>query len=382
MQQPMAVILSIIAAVVWAYLLLGRGRFWRSAADADVAPMAEWPAVVAIVPARNEAACIESSVNSLFGQRYPGDFSIIVVDDDSDDGTAAVVRAAAARSEKSVTVVSSSGPPPGWTGKLWALNQGIAAAPRGAKYFLFTDADIVHTPDSLAALVARAERGGLGLASLMAQLRCESFAEQLHVPAFIYFFQMLFPFSWVAHPAARTAAAAGGCMLVSGASLEAAGGIEAVRGALIDDCALAAQLKAVGPIWLGLTDRVTSIRAYPRMSDIRQMISRSAYAQLRHSPWLLIGAMVGMIVTFIAPPLLLMFAHGTARWLGGAAWLAMAVSFVPTLRRYRLSLVWAPALPLIALLYMFYTFDSAYRHARGMGGLWKGRTHVPVARQR
>jgi hopene-associated glycosyltransferase HpnB len=278
-------------------------------------------------------------------------------------------------------VIASSGPPPGWTGKLWALDQGLAAAPAGAKYVLFTDADIVHAPDSLAMLVARAEQDGLVLTSLMAKLRCESFAERLHVPAFIYFFQMLFPFAWVNRPAARTAAAAGGCMLVARTALQAIGGLASIRNALIDDCALGAQLKQVGPIWLGLTERVVSIRPYPRIADVRQMISRSAYAQLRHSPWLLIGTVAGMALTFLAPPLLTMFADGAARILGGAAWLAMTVSFVPILRRYRLSLMWAPALPLIAVLYLLYTFDSAYRHMRGVGGAWKGRTHVPLAKE-
>lgn len=377
----MALFVSIIAAAVWTYLLLGRGRFWLAAVEPDPAPAGAWPPVVAIVPARNEAACLESSLKSLLDQRYAGDFSIIVVDDDSDDATADIAGAAGRDHARSLTVISSSGPPPGWTGKLWALHQGLAAAPAGARYALFTDADIVHAPDSLSALVARAERGGLVLTSLMARLRCESFAERLHVPAFIYFFQMLFPFDWVCRPAARTAAAAGGCMLVSRPALEAAGGLEAIRNALIDDCALAARLKEIGPIWLGLTDRVVSIRPYPRIADIRHMVARSAYAQLRHSPWLLIGTVAGMAVTFLAPPLLLIFAGGAARVLGGLAWLAMTASFVPILRRYRLSPLWAPALPLIAVLYLLYTLDSAYRHVRGAGGAWKGRVHVPIARE-
>jgi hopene-associated glycosyltransferase HpnB len=377
----MALFLSMIAGAAWAYLLLARGRFWLAAIEPDCAPAAAWPPVVAIVPARNEAACLDTSLNSLLTQSYAGDFSIIVVDDDSDDGTAQIATAAGHGHARSVTLVSSSGPPPGWTGKLWALEQGLAAAPARTKYVLFTDADIVHAPDSLSALVARAEQSGLVLTSLMAKLRCESFAERLHVPAFIYFFQMLFPFAWVCRPAARTAAAAGGCMLVSRAGLQAIGNLESIRNALIDDCALAAKSKQVGPIWLGLTERVASIRAYPRIADVRQMISRSAYAQLRHSPWLLIGTIAGMALTFLAPPLLLIFADGAARVLGGVTWLAMAVSFMPMLRRYRLSLLWAPALPLIAVLYLLYTLDSAYRHMRGVGGAWKGRTHVPLARK-
>jgi hopene-associated glycosyltransferase HpnB len=377
----MVLLLSIVTASAWAYLLLARGRFWAAAVEPDAPPPARWPQVVAIVPARNEAMCLEASLNSLLGQDYPGLFSIVVVDDDSADGTGEIAAAAARGATRPLTLVSSAGPPPGWTGKLWALNQGLAAAPASAAYVLFTDADIVHAPGSLAALVARAEQGGLALTSLMAKLRCESFAERLHVPAFIYFFQMLYPFAWVRRPTARTAAAAGGCMLVSRAALDAAGGLPAVRNALIDDCALAARLKAVGPIWLGLTDRVVSIRCYPRTRDVRDMIARSAYAQLRYSPWLLIGTALAMALTFTAPPLLLIFASGPARWLGGAAWLAMAASFVPILTFYRLSPLWAPVLPPIAVLYLLYTFDSAYRHARGAGGLWKGRTHVPAARQ-
>ena len=377
----MVLLLSIVTASAWACLLLARGRFWASAAQPDAPPPARWPEVVAIVPARNEAICLGASLNSLLGQDYPGAFAVIVVDDDSTDGTGDIAAAAARGALRPLTLVSSAGPPPGWTGKLWALNQGLAAAPASAKYVLFTDADIVHAPDSVATLVARAEQHGLVLTSLMAKLRCESLAERLHVPAFIYFFQMLLPFAWVRRPEARTAAAAGGCMLVSRAALDAAGGLAAIRNALIDDCALAGRLKATGPIWLDLTHRVASIRSYPRFADVRRMIARSAYAQLRYSPWLLLGTAAGMAVTFMAPPLLLIFANGPARWLGGAAWLAMAASFVPTLRFYRLSLLWAPALPAIAALYLFYTFESAYRHARGEGGLWKGRAHVPVARR-
>jgi hopene-associated glycosyltransferase HpnB len=210
----------------------------------------------------------------------------------------------------------------------------------------------------------------------MAKLRCASLAERSHVPAFIYFFQMLFPFAWVCRIDTSTAAAAGGCMLVRADALARAGGIASIRNALIDDCALAAKLKAGGPIWLGLTDRVHSIRAYDNLSDVRQMISRSAYAQLRHSPWLLIAVAIGMTITFLVPPLLTIFASGWPRYLGLAAWLAMAASFLPTSRFYRLSPLWAPALPGIALLYLLYTLDSAYRHWRRRGGEWKGRVHV------
>jgi hopene-associated glycosyltransferase HpnB len=260
---------------------------------------------------------------------------------------------------------------------LWALKQGIAAAEQSRPdYLLLTDADIVHAPDTLAWLVAHSLAGRFVLTSLMARLRCDSLAERSHVPAFVYFFQMLFPFSWVCQPRSSVAAAAGGCMLIRAGALARAGGIASIRNALIDDCSLAAKLKGIGPIWLGLTDRVRSIRQYLTLSDVKQMISRSAYAQLRYSPLLLVTAAFGMTFTFLVPPLLTVFASGLPRYLGLAAWFAMALSFVPILRFYRLSPLWCVALPGIALLYLSYTFDSAYRNLRQTGGQWKGRVHV------
>ena len=217
------------------------------------------------------------------------------------------------------------------------------------------------------------------LTSLMAKLRCASLAERVHVPAFIYFFQMLYPFRWVAQPKAATAAAAGGCMLVRAEALEQAGGIDAIRHALIDDCALAAKLKTVGPIWLGLTERAQSLRPYDDFAEVKRMITRSAYAQLRYSPLLLIGTFLAMTLVFVAPPVFAIFASGVARWLGLAAWVLMAISFQPTLRFYRLSPLWGVALPAIALLYTYYTLDSAYQHARRRGGQWKGRAQANMA---
>jgi hopene-associated glycosyltransferase HpnB len=380
MGGALTVVLAVICAAVWVYLILARGRFWRGGVrdTSTPAPPVRWPTVTAIVPARNEGGVIAANLRSLLQQDYPGHFSIIVVDDDSSDGTAAVAKGTATSSPgRALTVIASHGPPPGWTGKLWALKQGIAAAEASQPdYLLLTDADIVHAPDTLPWLAAQASAGGYHLTSLMAKLRCASLAERSHVPAFIYFFQMLFPFAWVCRIDTSTAAAAGGCMLVRADALAHAGGIASIRNALIDDCALAAKLKAGGPIWLGLTDRVHSIRAYDNLSDVRQMISRSAYAQLRHSPWLLIAVAIGMTITFLVPPLLTIFASGWPRYLGLAAWLAMAASFLPTSRFYRLSPLWAPALPGIALLYLLYTLDSAYRHWRRRGGEWKGRVHV------
>ena len=377
-------VLAIACLVLWIGLLGARGRFWlasvRDSAGRTAEP-AHWPSVAAVIPARNEADCIGASVGSLLRQDYPGEFSIIVVDDDSSDDTAALALRAAtdAGAQTHVTVLRGHGPPPGWTGKLWALKQGIAAVaarPSPPDYLLLTDADIVHAPDTLGWLVGKSVTGGFVLTSLMAKLRCTSLAERSHVPAFIYFFQMLFPFAWVCRPEAKTAAAAGGCVLVRADALRDAGGIDGIRNALIDDCSLAAKLKVVGPIWLGLTERVVSIRPYDTFADVRQMISRSAYAQLRFSPWLLAASTAGMALTFLAPPLLAIFGAGLAQYLGAAVWLAMAVSFQPTLRFYRLSPLWGIALPGIALLYMFYTLDSAYRHLRRRGGHWKGRVHV------
>jgi hopene-associated glycosyltransferase HpnB len=316
-------------------------------------------------------------VQSLLRQDYSGPLTITVVDDDSSDDTAAIAaRAGTATPKRSLTVVKTSGPPPGWTGKLWALNQGIAAEKSRPEYLLLTDADIVHAPDTLTWMVAQAVAGRFVLTSLMAKLRCETLAERSHVPAFVYFFQMLFPFAWVCRANSSVAAAAGGCMLVRADALASIGGVASIRNALIDDCSLAAKLKRVGPIWLGLTGRVRSIRPYNTLSDVQKMISRSAYAQLKNSPWLLAGTVAGMAITFIIPPLLAIFAAGLPRYLGLATWLAMAFSFLPMLRFYRLSPLWGIALPGIALLYLYYTLNSAYKYLRRRGGQWKGRVHA------
>ena len=281
-----------------------------------------------------------------------------------------------------ISVITSRGVAPGWTGKLWALHQGIDAACSASEppeYLLLTDADIVHAPNSVSALVARAERGSYVLTSLMAKLRCHSFAERSHVPAFVFFFQMLFPFSWVNATNRATAAAAGGCMLVRANALRQAGGVECIRGALIDDCSLARKLKTIGPIWLGLTDRVHSIRHYDRLVDVKLMISRSAYAQLNYSPLLLAAVTLGMAMTFLAGPLLAVFGEGPTRLIGALVWALMTLAFQPMLRFYRVSPLWGLALPAIASAYMVYTLESAYRYARGQGGSWKGRVQANVS---
>jgi hopene-associated glycosyltransferase HpnB len=339
---------------------------------------------VAVVPARNEADHIAASVGSLLGQDYRGPWSVVLVDDDSEDGTAEAARRAA-KGDARLHVVAGLGLPAGWTGKLWALKQGIDAAmalPQPPDYLLLTDADIVHADNSVSRLVARAEEKRLVLTSLMVKLRCESFAERASVPAFIFFFQMLYPFACVNRPASGVAAAAGGCMLVRADVLREAGGIDVIRGALIDDCALAKVLKARGPIWLGLTERVHSVRPYPALADIRRMVVRSAYAQLRYSPLLLVATVAGMVLTYVVPPFAAIFGSGAARIIGIATWALMALSFQPTLRFYRLSPLWGIALPVIALQYMLFTLDSAYQYVRGRGGSWKGRVQANASGSR
>jgi hopene-associated glycosyltransferase HpnB len=382
----MADIVAFIALAIWLYLLAGRGAFWLCTERDDWGPvrLPRWPRVVAVVPARNEADTIAECIGSLLRQDYPGAFTVILVDDDSSDGTGGIAQSAAIANgvEDRLCVVTSRGLPAGWTGKLWALEQGIAAAaalPQPPDYLLLTDADIVHAADSVTRMVGHAEPNGLVLTSLMAKLRCESFAERAAIPAFIFFFQMLYPFRWVNRRDTSVAAAAGGCMLVRADALRKAGGIEIIRTALIDDCALAQALKAHGPIWLGLTERVRSIRPYPSFADIRRMVARSAYAQLRYSPLLLLGTVAGMALTYLAPPLLAMFGAGTARVVAGVTWVLMAIAFQPTLRFYGVSPFWGFALPLIALKYLLFTLDSAYQYVRGRGGSWKGRVQANVS---
>jgi hopene-associated glycosyltransferase HpnB len=381
----LAQILAALALAIWLYLLLGRGEFWLSSRrdDGVVAPLEAltraWPQLAVVIPARDEAQGIGACIGSLLQQDYAGAWTIILVDDGSSDGTAAIARqtAAALGAQQRLDVIAGAPLPAGWTGKLWALAQGIGVAKRaGPEYVLLSDADIVYAPDVLTSLVARAQAGGLVLTSLMVKLRCESLAERALIPAFIFFFEMLYPFAWVNQPQAATAGAAGGCMLVRADTLAQAGGIDAIRNALIDDCALAGVLKARGPIWLGLTERAHSIRAYPGFNDIGHMVARSAYAQLRYSPLILAGVLAGMGLTYLVPPLIALFGTGWGRILGLAAWLLMAIAFQPTLRFYRVSPLWGIALPAIAFCYTLFTLDSALQFWRGKGGLWKGRVQA------
>ncbi len=371
--------IAILTFALWLYLLLGRGGFWlareRDDRGAPPAP-AQWPSVAVVIPARDEAATIGDTVRSLMAQDYPG-LRVVVVDDGSSDGTADAATSAAAGAAERVSVLKGEPLPSGWTGKVWAQKQGIAAAMAARpRYLLLTDADIVYEAGSLKRLAARAEAGRLALASVMVKLACDSLAERAFIPAFVFFFQMLYPFAWVAKPEHATAAAAGGAMLVRSDVLEEAGGIDAIRSALIDDCALARQLKAEAPIWLGLTEQVRSIRRYTDVKAIRAMIARSAYAQLGYSPLNLAGTVLGMALTFLAAPLLAILSSGWAAALGAAAWLMMAVALQPTLKLYRLNPLWGLMLPAIALAYTAWTVESAWAYLRGRGGQWKGRVQA------
>jgi|SRR5579871_1469160 len=379
----LAAIFGYVPLAIWLYLLLGRGFYWlaRERDDNDdlALPLEHWPSVVAVVPARNEAEVIAQSLRSLLHQDYPGPFRIILVDDESDDGTAAIARGLDDQSR--LTIISGTKPPALWTGKLWANAQGTAyAAKSEPDYLWLTDADIAHAPDNLRRLVTRAEKQGLVLVSLMAKLRCESFAERALIPAFVYFFRMLYPFRWVNEPRGKTAAAAGGCMLIRRKALETAGGISAIRSEIIDDCALGRLMKLHGPIWLGLTTRAVSLRPYPRVDDIRRMIARSAYAELDYSPLLLGSTLAGLVLTFLVPPLWTAIGSGASRIAAMAAWMLMTLSFLPMLRFYGRSRLWGVALPLAGLAYAAFTFDSALQCWRGRGGTWKGRHQATAHR--
>lgn len=363
-----------LSLLVWLYLALGHGRFWRTTvrlppgADPDTDPD-QWPSVVAIVPARDEATLLPRTLPTLLAQRYPGAWRVIVVDDDSSDDTGAVAARLGAE------VVPGGGPPPGWVGKVAAMAAGVARAGE-PDYLLFTDADIAYPPGAVRELVRAANADHLDLTSQMVRLRAESLWERLVVPAFVYFFAQLYPFGRVNRPG-RTAAAAGGCMLVRARSLAEAGGLTSIRDAVIDDVALARLLKRRGRIWLGLSGSVLSIRPYPRLADLWQMVARSAYTQLRHSPLLLVATVLGLVLTYLVPPAGLVaglvLGDPVLATLGALAWAAMAVTYAPMLRWYGRTPLWAPALPVVAALYLAMTVDSARRHRAGRGAAWKGR---------
>ncbi|MFC6065435.1 glycosyltransferase [Streptomyces ochraceiscleroticus] len=396
--------------VAWVWLLVGQGFFWRTdvrlppgtarrerAAPTEAAGTdgsgedpGRWPSVAVVVPARDEAGVLPVSLPSVLAQAYPGRAEVFLVDDGSTDGTGELARALAAeRGGLPLTVTSPGEPAPGWTGKLWAVRHGMALARErtDAEYVLLTDADIAHGPDSLRTLVSAARTADLDLVSQMARLRIADFWERLIVPAFVYFFGQLYPFRWVNRPGARTAAAAGGCVLLRRDAAERAGIPANIRHAVIDDVTLARAVKrsggrsgpSTGRIWLGLADHVDSVRPYPRLADLWRMVARSAYAQLLHSPLLLAGTVLGLALVYLVPPVAVI--AGTVggsvptALLGGAAWAVMAGTYLPMLRYYRQPPWIAPLLPFTALLYLLMTVDSAVQHYRGRGAAWKGRTY-------
>jgi hopene-associated glycosyltransferase HpnB len=383
--------LAALSLAIWLYLLLFRGGFWRADQRLGTpAPAPDpWPAVAAIVPARDEAEVIGRALGSVLAQDYPGRLHTFLVDDHSSDGTADQARAAARASARGgrFQLVRARALPPGWTGKLWALAEGLSRAQEDlpeARYLWFTDGDIAHDPTTLRRLVAKAEAERLDLVSLMAALSCRGFWERLLIPPFVFFFQKLYPFPWVNDPRRATAAAAGGCVLVSAEALEAAGGLAPIRGALIDDCALARAIKTAARgrgIWLGLATDSRSIRPYQGLGAIWEMVARSAYTQLRHSTGLLAGTLLALALTYVAPPVIALGAplHGQApaAMLALAAWGLMARAAWPTLKLYGQSPWLGPLLPLAALFYGAMTLDSAFRHWRGKGGAWKGRVQAP-----
>ncbi|MFJ3583342.1 glycosyltransferase [Streptomyces sp. NPDC090127] len=383
--------IAVGSLAAWGWLLLGQGFFWRTdqrlpTGHARVEP-AVWPRVAVVVPARDEAEVLPLSLPSLLVQDYPGEAEVLLVDDGSTDGTGKLAGDLAARyGGLPLTVTSPGEPEPGWTGKLWALRHGIALARAreggGPDFLLLTDADIAHEPDSLRLLVAAAVGNELDLVSQMARLRVASGWERLVVPAFVYFFAQLYPFRWInRRRRPRATAAAGGCVLLRTETAERARVPESIRQAVIDDVSLArAVRRAGGRIWLGLADRVDSVRPYPHLGDLWRMVSRSAYAQLRHNPLVLAGTVIGLAVVYLAPPVALaagLFGgDGTAGWAGGLAWAVMAGTYLPMLHYYRQPLWLAPTLPLTALLYLLMTVDSAVQHYRGRGAAWKGRTYA------
>ncbi|MFF5403300.1 glycosyltransferase [Streptomyces misionensis] len=376
--------ITVVSLAAWCWLLLGQGFFWRTDVRLPARrEPASWPSVCVVVPARDEAGVLPASLPSLLAQDYPGRAEVFLVDDGSTDGTGELARELSGRhGGLPLTVTSPGEPPAGWTGKLWAVRHGIALArAREPEYLLLTDADIAHAPDSLRELVAAAGTGGFDVVSQMARLRVESRWERLVVPAFVYFFAQLYPFRWIGRTGSRTAAAAGGCVLLRTAMAERAQIPDAIRHAVIDDVSLARAVKgAGGRVWLGLADRVDSVRPYPRLHDLWRMVSRSAYAQLRHNPLLLLGTVAGLALVYLVPPVAVVrgaAAGSAATALAGAlAWAVMAGTYAPMLRYYRQPLWLAPLLPYTAFLYLLMTVDSAVQHYRGRGAAWKGRTYT------
>ncbi|SEG90104.1 hopene-associated glycosyltransferase HpnB [Actinacidiphila yanglinensis] len=377
-----------VSLVAWVWLLAGQGGFWRTDVRLPRTGGGEavdaWPDVAVVVPARDEAEVIGRSLASLLAQEYPGRAEIFLVDDGSTDGTGELARELGARpGSLPLTVTSPGEPPQGWTGKLWAVRHGMALARErtGAEYFLLTDADIAHREGSLRALVEAAVGNDLDMVSQMARLRVETGWERLIVPAFVYFFAQLYPFRWINRPRGRTAAAAGGCVLLRASAAKAADVPDAIRQSVIDDVALARAVKrSGGRIWLGLAERVDSVRPYPDLAELWRMVARSAYAQLRHNPLVLAGTVLGLALIYLVPPVAAIGGAVAGAWplcvLGAAAWALMAGTYLPMLRYYGQPWALAPLLPYTAALYLLMTVDSAIEHYRGRGAAWKGRTYA------
>jgi hopene-associated glycosyltransferase HpnB len=354
--------------LIWLYLFFAHGKFWRSAPELLPATPPEFPDVDIVVPARDEALTIARVLDSLLAQDYAGNFRIVLVDDNSTDGTAAL-----AGSSRRLTVVSLQSKPSDWSGKLWALSRGVAASE--APILLFTDADIVHDPRHLSSLVSQLLISGADMVSEMVHLNCSSLAERALVPAFVYFFQMLYPFERVNDPRSPVAAAAGGTVLIRREALQRIGGVDAIKNSLIDDVALAKAVKSSGTIFLGHSGLAASIRRYAKFADMWQMISRTAFTQLRRSTALLTLTLLALTLVWLAPVAAVLFGHGLQRALGLLAFGLSASSYLPTLSRYGRNRLWALLLPLIALFYMAATFGSAVNYWRGRGARWKNRAY-------
>jgi hopene-associated glycosyltransferase HpnB len=361
---------------IWVYLIAFRGGFWRFWHPPVASRESPPRAVVAVVPARDEAGVIERSIASLLAQELPGSLHIVLVDDQSSDRTAELAAATAASLGGSdrLTICSGKPIPTAWTGKLWALQQGITIASSfRPDYLLLTDADIVHAAGNVGELVALSESDGYDLVSLMVKLNCSSFWEHLLVPAFVFFFFKLYPPRWVADPSRRTSAAAGGCILIRPSVLEQIGGIASIQNEIIDDCALARRVKSVGKVWLGTTEHTRSIREYPSWRPIGTMIARCAFAQTGNSGAILFITLILLMLTYIAPMLVMASADPVGRLLGATAWLVMSATFLPTVRAYGSPRIVAFLLPLISIFYAATTVVSAVAYWRGRGSYWKGR---------
>ena len=378
--------LTLLCLVIWLFLILFWGQFWRVNHQLETNKSViekPLPKVCVIVPARNEANFIPISLRSLLLQDYTGNFTIFLVDDQSSDGTANFAQGVAYALDKTdkLQIVSSESLPTGWTGKLWAMAQGVKKASElTPDYFLLTDADIQHDFSNLRHLVAKAESQNLDLVSIMVRLRCQSFWEQLLIPAFVFFFQKLYPFSWVNNPKKTTAAAAGGCILIHRESLNRIGGLQIIRQALIDDCSLAKAIKSNhGKIWLGLSTSTISLRPYDSLKTIWDMVARSAYTQLNYSPVLLVGSLLGMTLVYLLPPIGIILGVLLGNWqitlVSFTAYLLMTFTYLPIIRFYKCPAIFAFSLPIIAFLYILMTVDSALRHWQGRGGEWKGRVY-------